>query len=72
MFVQLGAFSADENADAFLRKMRIDLRWLANSMQLYRGDGLYKVHAGPYANREEAEHRRRTDPAGSRIQALCA
>jgi len=55
IFVQLGAFSVEENAAAFLRKMRIDLGWLASSMQLHRGDGLYKVHAGPYADRAEAE-----------------
>ena len=55
IFVQLGAFSAEENADAFLRKMRMDLGWLAGSMQLYRGDSLYKVHAGPYPSRGEAE-----------------
>src|SRR5690606_24403507 len=29
-FVQLGAFSSAENADAFLRKMRLDLPWLAD------------------------------------------
>jgi rare lipoprotein A len=55
IFVQLGAFSVEENADAFLRKMRMDLGWLAGSMQLYRGDSLYKVQAGPYPNRGEAE-----------------
>lgn len=55
VYVQLGAFSVEENADTFLRKMRIDLGWLAGAMQLYRGDGLYKVHAGPYPNRGEAE-----------------
>jgi len=55
IFVQLGAFSAAENADAFLRKLRIDLAWLADSMQVYRADGSYKVHAGPYKTRDEAE-----------------
>ena len=55
VFVQLGAFSVEENAAAFLRKMRIDLGWLAGSIQLHRGDGLYKVHAGPYPDRAEAE-----------------
>ena len=55
VFVQLGAFSVEDNAAAFLRKMRIDLGWLAGSMQMHRGDGLYKVHAGPYADRAEAE-----------------
>lgn len=55
IFVQLGAFSVAENAEQFLRKLRIDLDWLSGSMSLYRGDGLYKVHAGPYASREQAE-----------------
>jgi len=55
IFIQLGAFSAADNADAFLRKMRIDLRWLADSMQVYRGGGMFKVHAGPYTTRDEAE-----------------
>jgi rare lipoprotein A len=59
IFVQLGAFSAAENADAFLRKLRLDLAWLGDSMQVHRdgtnGAGMYKVHAGPYATREQAE-----------------
>jgi rare lipoprotein A len=56
IYVQLGAFSAAENADAFLRKVRIDLGWLSDSMTVYRKDGLYRVHAGPYSSREEAGH----------------
>lgn len=55
IFIQLGAFSAAENAEAFLRKLRIDLGWLADSMQVHGSGGLYKVHAGPYKTREEAE-----------------
>jgi rare lipoprotein A len=54
IYVQLGAFSVAENADAFLRKMRIDLGWLSDSMNVYRKGGLYRVHAGPYSSREEA------------------
>jgi rare lipoprotein A len=54
IYVQLGAFSVAQNADAFLRKMRIDLGWLSDSMNVYRKDGLYRVHAGPYSSREEA------------------
>lgn len=54
-FVQLGAFSSAENADAFLRKMRLDLPWLADAIQVHRGGPLHKVHAGPYRTREEAE-----------------
>jgi rare lipoprotein A len=54
IYVQLGAFSVAQNADAFLRKMRIDLGWLADSINVYSKDGLYRVHAGPYSSREEA------------------
>ena len=54
IYVQLGAFSVAGNADAFLRKMRMDLGWLADSMSIYRKDGLFRVHAGPYSSREEA------------------
>jgi rare lipoprotein A len=62
IYVQLGAFSVAGNADAFLRKMRMDLGWLADSMAVYRKDGLFRVHAGPYASREEA------DRAAQRVQ----
>ncbi len=55
LYLQLGAFSAAENADAFLRKLRIDVAWLAGSAQVHRSGGYYKVHAGPYRTREEAE-----------------
>ena len=54
IYVQLGAFSAAGNADAFLRKMRLDLGWLSDSMNVYPMAGLYRVHAGPYSSREEA------------------
>jgi rare lipoprotein A len=52
--VQLGAFAAAENAEAFQRRMRIELGWLSESTNVYRKDGLYRVHAGPYSSREEA------------------
>jgi rare lipoprotein A len=59
LFVQLGAFSAAENAEAFLRKLRLDLAWLGDTMQVHRdeqsGAGMYKVQAGPYATRAQAE-----------------
>ena len=54
IYVQLGAFASAENADGFLRRMRLDLGWLAGSMNVYRQDGLFRVRAGPYANREAA------------------
>ena len=54
IYVQLGAFSVAQNADAFLRKMRLDLGWLAASIGLQGNGKLYRVRAGPYASRDEA------------------
>jgi rare lipoprotein A len=54
-YVQLGAFSIGQNADDFLRKMRMDLGWLADSIRMDRVGTLYRVHAGPYAVRTEAD-----------------
>jgi rare lipoprotein A len=55
LFVQLGAFSVPENAQTFLQRMRIDLGWLAGSLQIHEAEGLYRVHAGPYPTRDAAE-----------------
>jgi len=62
IYVQLGAFSAAQNAEDFLRKMRMDLGWLADSMTVNHKGALYRVHAGPYASRTQA------DRAAERIQ----
>ena len=35
--------------------MRMDLGWLANSMTVNRKGSLYRVHAGPYASRAQAD-----------------
>jgi rare lipoprotein A len=53
-YVQLGAFSTRENANSFLLRMRVQLDWLSDNVGLYGRDGLYRVHAGPYADRDQA------------------
>jgi rare lipoprotein A len=55
IFLQLGAFSALDSAQMFLRKMRSDMVWLGDSMHLYKSGNLYRVHAGPYASRDTAD-----------------
>jgi rare lipoprotein A len=54
VFLQLGAFASRENADDFLNKMRVELEALAAPMQVFAKDNLFRVHAGPYADREAA------------------
>jgi rare lipoprotein A len=43
----LGAFSAYDNADNFLTRMRTELPSVS-TLGIVTQDGLFKVHAGPY------------------------
>ena len=54
-YLQLGAFAALDNALAFLRRMRAELSWLNESGEVLASGGLYRVQAGPYATREQAQ-----------------
>ncbi len=55
IFLQLGAFSSRDNAQAFVHRMRADIAWMGDSIHLYRRANLYKVHAGPYPSRAAAD-----------------
>lgn len=52
--LQLAAFGAKENAEAYASRLRGDLAWLASQLQVYTRDGLFRVLAGPFANQGEA------------------
>ena len=54
IYLQLGAFSSKQNAESFLARLQIEVASLAGTMHIYSRDGLYRVHAGPYASRDEA------------------
>jgi rare lipoprotein A len=54
MFLQLGAFGSQDNADNYLARLRMQVDWLAPSLHVYPKDGLFRVHAGPYASQAEA------------------
>ena len=54
MFLQLGAFGSQENADNYLARLRAQVDWLAPGLHVYPKDSLFRVHAGPYANPAEA------------------
>jgi rare lipoprotein A len=54
-YLQLGAFGSRENAESFLARLRAQLDWLGDTLHLFAAaDGLYRVHAGPYASAPEA------------------
>ncbi len=54
IYLQLGAFSAYDNADNFLARMRAELPSLFNNLGIVARDGLFKVHAGPYPDQAVA------------------
>jgi rare lipoprotein A len=54
VYLQLGAFGSRENAEYFLARLRLQIDWLAERLQVVPRDGLYRVHAGPYSNQTEA------------------
>ncbi|MGA7748798.1 MAG: septal ring lytic transglycosylase RlpA family protein [Gallionella sp.] len=54
VYLQLGAFSSQAGAEAYLAKMRSELGDTGKELKLITKDGLVRVHIGPYANQSEA------------------
>jgi rare lipoprotein A len=54
VYLQLGAFESQQNAETFLEKMRSELSSTGKQLKLSTKDGLVRVHIGPYANQSEA------------------
>ena len=54
LFLQLGAFGTQGNAESYLARLRSQVDWLAPALHVYPKDGLYRVHAGPYASQADA------------------
>jgi rare lipoprotein A len=53
-YLQLGAFGSKDNAENFLARMKAQVDWLSPTLHIFPRDGLFRVHAGPYANQAEA------------------
>jgi peptidoglycan lytic transglycosylase len=54
LYVQLAAFSARENAESFRARAALELAALDRPIEIYRKDGLFRLHVGPYRSRAEA------------------
>jgi len=54
LWLQLGAFSSAENAEAFRARAAASLPWMLEPLEVSPRDGLYRVRLGPYRNRQEA------------------
>src|SRR5450759_1094593 len=54
IYLQLGAFSGRDNAENFRVRVYQQLAWLSDAIQIYTRDGMFRLHLGPYRNRDEA------------------
>jgi rare lipoprotein A len=54
IYLQIAAFGSRDNAEAYAGRLRAEQTWLAAQLQVYTRDGLFRVHAGPYANHNDA------------------
>lgn len=54
VYLQLGAFGSRENAESYLARAKAQVDWMAQSLHLFPRDGMYRVHAGPFASSSEA------------------
>jgi rare lipoprotein A len=54
-WVQLGAFKQRDGADSFHRRVVADLDWLAPLLAVFTEPSVFRLQAGPYANRDEAQ-----------------
>ena len=55
IYLQLGAFSSQDNAENLKNHLLQELDWLNESMRVNPGDGIHRLHLGPYASRSDAE-----------------
>lgn len=55
VYIQLGAFSNPDNAEAFRSHMARELDWLADRLRLEAGGNMMRVQIGPFASRAEAD-----------------
>jgi len=54
-WVQLGVFRQREGADGFHRKVVADLDWLAPLLAVFSEASAFRLQAGPYSSREQAQ-----------------
>lgn len=54
IYLQLGAFAARDNAENLRARLALELAVLDRPAEVYRRDGLFRLHVGPYRTRAEA------------------
>jgi rare lipoprotein A len=54
VYLQLGAFSERDNAENLRARLALELAVLDRPAEVYRKDGLFRLHVGPYRTRADA------------------
>jgi rare lipoprotein A len=54
IYLQLGAFSGRDNAENFRVRIYRQLAWLNDAIQIFSRDSMFRLHLGPYRDRNEA------------------
>jgi rare lipoprotein A len=54
VYLQLGAFSGRDNAENFRTRVYQQLAWLNDAIQIFSRDGMFRLHLGPYRDRDQA------------------
>lgn len=55
VYLQLGAFANQENAENLKNHLLRELDWVGDAMRINPAGGIHRVHLGPYASRDEAD-----------------
>jgi len=54
IYLQLGAFADRDNAENFRARLALEFSALDRPAEVYRKDGIFRLHVGPYRTRAEA------------------
>jgi rare lipoprotein A len=54
IYLQLGAFADRDNAENFRARLALEFATLDRPAEVYRKDGFFRLHVGPYRTRAEA------------------
>lgn len=55
IFLQLGAFANEENAENLRNHLARDLDWLTDPIRIHTAGNIHRLHLGPYPSRADAE-----------------
>jgi peptidoglycan lytic transglycosylase len=55
VYLQLGAFSARDNAETLRSRLERELAWLDRAIEILPTEGLFRLRLGPYRDRDEAD-----------------